>query len=129
MAELPVGGPLVEADLGDEMRSDPRGALLSLKVHEGRRWLRQRAKTAIDVREDVLGKTRAHAAHVAKVAPRIGSEEERAEIRAGTGRGGVSADHELLLVVHLDLEPAGRAARDVWRHRVLRHEPLAKPSC
>src|SRR5581483_1466834 len=124
LAKLRVGGPLGERDLRDEARLEPRDVAHARRVGEGRRRARERPEALREARQRALVEPRADLADEAQLRAGVRAEEERAEMRPGAAGGGVAADHELLLLLDLDLEPAPRAARLVRRCLLLRDQAL-----
>jgi hypothetical protein len=65
-------------------------------------------------------------ADVAQTARVEGTEEKRSEVRSRAARRGEAADHQLLGLANLDLEPLSRSAGAVGRRRILGDQP-SKP--
>ncbi len=124
MAEAIVGRPLGEGDLHDVARHHPRGGALArgaLRRRLRHDVLRQRVfpPDALFVRE-----TSADLAGVAQLATVVHGEVQRADLLRGARRRVPADDNELLLVLHLDLQPFLRAARFVDRGAALGDDPL-----
>src|SRR5262245_66340231 len=73
-------------------------------------------------RERAMREAGSDLADVAERVATVGAEEQRAEVRARPPGRRVPADHELLLLVHLDLQPARAPSLDVGSGRVLGHD-------
>src|SRR3954447_10388712 len=114
----PAGaGPLGEADLGDEPRLDPVGALRQRLdgLAEGRLVRLERVELLAQVRQRPGVEPGADLAGVAQDAVLVVADEQRAEADARALRLGEAADHDLLLEEALELEPVTRAAGAVRR--------------
>src|SRR4051795_13356008 len=132
MAQPAGAGPLGEADLRDELRGGPRDAALldRRRVGERRVVAAQRAQPFAEIAQRLMVEAGADLARVAQRAAVVVPEEERAELRPraarraafvegaeegppapppGPARRGVAADHELLALLALHLEPVARA--------------------
>src|ERR687887_1739600 len=95
LTQLPVRGPLVERDLGDEVRAHPR------RLPHARRWLerRRRAAERAELRAEPLQRRRgepcADLARVPQAIAVVEADEESAELGSRALRRRVPADHEL----------------------------------
>src|SRR5262249_59589825 len=76
----------------------------------------------METRERLLAVAGADLSDVDEVLPAVGAHQEGSEVRSRSGRRRVAADDELLLLVHLDLQPLRAAPLDVGRGRVLGHD-------
>src|SRR2546422_7772247 len=125
LPQLAVGRPLGERDLPDELRlhprdlADPRLRVEGRLVGAERRELRgqQAQRLGVEAGADL--------AAVAQAIAVVQAHEERPEEPAGSLRRRVSADDELGLLAHLQLQPRTRAgARLVDGALVLRDDAL-----
>src|SRR5262249_6476057 len=105
-------------------RLEPGDVAHARRVGEGGRRARERPEALREARERALVEAGADLADVAQLRTRVRAQEERPEVRARAAGGGVAADHELLLLLDLDLEPASRPTRLVRRRVLLRDQAL-----
>src|SRR3954454_3875367 len=109
-ARAPAARPFGEGHLGHELRARPACvARDGADVHEGRLVLLDGAHELAEPLELAAGEAGAHLAGVAQLAVLVVADEQRAELRARAARRGEAADHELLLVRALQLQPVARA--------------------
>src|SRR3954451_20091018 len=111
VAQAAGAGPLREADLRHELRLDPRdaGLLDRRRVGERRIVAVPRAQPRAEVAQRRGVESGADLPRVAQPAVVKVTEQQRAKLRARPLRGGVAADHELLALLALHLQPVARA--------------------
>src|SRR5262245_2513460 len=124
LAELRLVGPLVERHLSDQLGREPGRSLDARWIGERRRLPDQRLEAPMERGECLLSVAGSHAPHVAQVGSAVRAEKQRSEVGACSCRRRIASDHELFLLVHLDLEPLPRAPLDVDRYAVLGDHPL-----
>src|SRR4051794_13766926 len=114
VAQLAVAGPLAEAHLGDQLRLHPAGLARQLadRIGEGGLRLLELAQLRAEIAQCLLVETGADLARVEQLALLVVADQQRPELGAGALRSGETADHHLLLVGALELEPVARA---LWR--------------
>src|SRR5262249_30692734 len=126
VAQQPVSGPLRELDLAHELRLDEVRAARRLASGERRIASRERAQQAGEPRERVLVKAGSHPSGVTQRALLIDAEVKRADaLGARALPRGPTADHRLLRLFVLDLQPAAVAPPgQVARVQLLCDDPL-----
>src|SRR2546426_12225526 len=125
MAEPAVAGLLHEADLGDELRLEPRRVAQARRVDEGGGRPTKPRKALGQIGERLAREAGAHLARVAQLAVVEGADEQRAEVRARALGRRVAADHELLFRADFHLAPRRGALAGLVRRRfVLGHDAL-----
>ena len=107
VAQSAVARPLGEADLGDELRLDPCHVAFLDRLWCGERRVGSRAvsQPRAQVVEGVGVEPGPDLAGVLEPAVAVVAEQQRAELDARASRLGVAADHELLAVFALELQP------------------------
>src|SRR3954452_9473321 len=122
-----VAGPLGEAHLRHQLRLDPGRAAHAGDLVVAREWSRvalQLAHPLAQLAQRLAVESGAHLARVDEVAVTVVAEQQRAELLARAARRGEPADHELLPVLALELEPVARARGHVRAVRALGDQPL-----
>src|SRR5580692_5741901 len=124
MAELTVSGPLAEADLGDEARIDPVHARLRESARVERRAVALNSgQRRVQAVQHAVAEPGADLARIGQLAVGVVvAEQERAQPLARALRIGVAADHELLRVLALELQPVTRPRALVRRGGALGDE-------
>src|SRR5688500_4748252 len=106
MAKPSVARPFAEGYLHHELRPDEALALLRPRVVGERRPVGfQRSQPGREVLELLHREAGSDLSGVEELAVRVGADQERAEPRPASLRIRVAADHELLLIQALELEP------------------------
>src|SRR4051812_29875262 len=111
VAQAAGARPLGEAGLRDELRLDPRDPRFFDRraVGERRIGAPERAQAAAEVAQRLVVEAGADLARVAQPAVVVVADQERAELGARPLWRGVAADHELLALLALHLQPVARA--------------------
>jgi hypothetical protein len=116
MAQLPLTGPFAEADLGDQLRPHPMHPRAGESPDRERRLvLLQRGQPPPEALEQLVVETGPDLAGVDQVVALPVAEQQSAEAVPGPLRVGVAADHQLLLVGALELQPVARPPGRVGR--------------
>jgi uncharacterized membrane protein YbhN (UPF0104 family) len=107
VAKPAMSGPFGEADLGDEFRPHPADAALAdrLRIVKRARLAGKLAQTSAQVPERGLVEPGADLAGVAQALAIEIAHEQRAELDARPARRRIAADHELLSLRALELQP------------------------
>src|SRR5262249_31381320 len=126
MPQLPVGRPLGEADLRDELRTYEVALLRQRDAagRERRRALLARREVAVETLQRRVVEAGPAAADVAQPAALLHAEQQRAEADPRARRLGVAPDDELLALRAADLAPGRRAPAFVDRIAALRDDAL-----
>src|SRR5207247_9581616 len=118
-AQPAVRRPLREPDLRHQPRLDPGGIPRRGLFGERRALPSQRREPLRQVVQRRPIEAGADLARVLQPAALVVAQQQRAELLARPARGGVAADHELLLVAALELAPVPRPGADVRTVRAL----------
>src|SRR5919204_5751996 len=106
MAQLPLTGPFAEADLGDQLRPHPMHPRAGESPDRERRLvLLQRGQPPPEALEQLVVEAGPDLAGVDQLVAAVVAEQQSAEAVPGPLRVGVAADHQLLLVDALELQP------------------------
>ena len=135
LAELLIGGPGGEADLGDQGGLNPDGSAFGLGggAEEGCRPGFERLETLAELGGELVGEAGAGASGIDKLARLfvgrclVVADQECAEAGAAgvaLAGEGIAADHELLLMEALALEPVGTAGGSIGAVGALRNDAL-----
>src|SRR5262249_28313312 len=120
-----VAGPLAEAHLRHEVRLHPvRAGGPGRTGIEGARLLLQARQPALEIAERLVVEPGTDLAGVHEPPALVHATEKRADSDAGALRLRVAADHDLLLLEALDLEPVGAAGAAIRRVAFLRDDPF-----
>ena len=127
VAQTAVAGPLGEPDLGDELRLDPGHAALAdrCRVRERRRPVRASSRSSLaEVAQRVVVEPGPDLARVPQAAVVVVAEQQRPELDPRAARRREAADHELLALLALELQPVARARGRVRAVGALGDQPL-----
>src|SRR5262249_60747275 len=125
VAQRAVARPLAEADLGDELRLDPRRAARGrVAGAEGRVLACELGHLRAKRLQLALVEAGADLARVAQGLVLVVADEQRAELLAAALRRGEAADDELLLGRAFPLQPVAAALAHVAAVRTLGDEAL-----
>src|SRR5215212_1308179 len=126
MAQHPLLRPFAELDLCDELGLGEARGLLRLLADEWRGVAREWRELAREHRELLLAEARAHLAGEAELAALEVAHQQRSDLAGAPALPGQpAADHELLALLRLDLDPVASAlARLVGAVEPLGHDPL-----
>src|SRR5258707_4714513 len=114
LAELLVPGPLGDPNLGHQLGLRPVGvAGRAAEVERRGRALEPLELVAEQVQRPLV-EPGTDLARVAQLAPLVEADEDRAESLPRATRLGPAADHQLLTVGTLELQPVAGTLGDVW---------------
>src|SRR5262249_6415353 len=114
--QLAVARPFRESHLPDELRPDPvSAAYTGGPFVERARLLLELAQPLLEIAEHPVVEAGADLAGVDEAAVVVDAPEQRTDPDARALRLGVAADHDLLLLETLDLEPVGTARAAIRR--------------
>src|SRR5262245_10075706 len=124
MAQPAVPGPFGEADLSDELRLHPRHGALADRVAERRVVAAPVTQLLAQGTQQRAVEAGADLAGVAQLAVVVVAHEQRAELDPGALGLGEAADHQLLAVRALELQPVARAPAAVGALGPLGDQPF-----